>query len=217
MPLMMPSRFALVLAALLPAAVRADDSLRCDGGIVSVGDSKLDLLGKCGWPALREERAGERTAVLRERGASVLVQRTVTASPERWTYDFGPNRFLQVVVVELGRVVRVERGGYGHERPAAGPPGSPLPRARCAARFREGETSYEVLTRCGEPAFRDARVDVHTRVQGDAASPVLLADSVEVTVEVWAYDFGPSTFVRLLTFEDGTLVRIETGGYGYAR
>jgi hypothetical protein len=37
-------------------------------------------------------------------------------------------------------------------------------------------------------------------------------DVVE-TVE-WTYDFGPSFFVYYLTFENGILVRIESGGYG---
>jgi hypothetical protein len=209
-------RLTLALACALslhPLAAGAD-SLRCDGGIVSTGDSKLDLVAKCGWPALREERTGEHVTVLRERRGPFTTKRTVSATSERWTYDFGPRRFIEIVRLELGRVVGVERGGYGYERAAAaGPPA--LPRARCAARFHEGESAYEVLARCGEPAFRDARLDVRTRILEDGS--VLQADSVDVTVELWTYDFGSSTFVRLLTFEDGRLVRIETGGYGYAR
>jgi hypothetical protein len=61
MPVHRPSLAAVAaLLALAPPGARAD-SLRCDGGIVSVGDTKLDLLGKCGRPALEDVRAEERT------------------------------------------------------------------------------------------------------------------------------------------------------------
>jgi Protein of unknown function (DUF2845) len=61
------------------------------------------------------------------------------------------------------------------------------------------------------------RADVRTRFLGDERAPVVRGDSVTVTVELWTYDFGPSSFVRHLTFEDGTLLRVDTGSYGYAR
>jgi hypothetical protein len=35
-----------------------------------------------------------------------------------------------------------------------------------------------------------------------------------VEIEEWMYDLGPSLFVYYLTFENGVLVRIESGGYG---
>ncbi len=204
-------------AALLPARASADGSFRCDGGLVSVGDSKLDLVGKCGWPALQEDHLGEQTTIVQERRADGAWTRAVTVSTERWTYDFGPNQFIQIVILELGKIVRIERGGYGYGRDADRKPPA-VPRARCVdPTFHEGETTYDVLARCGEPAFRDLRVDVQTRILGDEHAPLVQAASVNVTVEVWTYDFGPSTFVRLLTFEDGKLVRIETGSRGYAR
>lgn len=203
---------ALCLAS-LPMRAGADGSLRCAGGLVSAGDYKLDLVGKCGWPALREH-VSDRTAVQQDGMGRI---RSATASTERWTYDFGPNRFIQLVVLELGRIVSIERGGYGYQGEPRGPEAT-LPRARCPnAVFHEGESSYDVLTRCGEPAFREARVDVRSLVLGGEGAPVIQAESVRVTVELWTYDFGPASFVRHLVFEDGKLVRVETGSYGYAR
>ena len=38
-----------------------------------------------------------------------------------------------------------------------------------------------------------------------------------VSVEVWVYDFGPQTFTRLLEFENGKLVKIEAGSWGYSQ
>lgn len=209
------SVLVVVGLVLLPAVVTADDSLRCSGGLVSVGDSKLDLVGRCGRPAL-EESEGEHTVALREWRGGGWWSHRVTAARERWTYDFGSNQFIHIVTLELGKIVRIERGGYGYgKEPAAAQP--PIPRARCAERsFHEGDAVYDVLTRCGEPAFREVRLDVRARVSSDGG-PVVEAQSVTVAVEVWTYDFGPGTFVRHLTFEDGKLVRIETGSYGYAR
>jgi Protein of unknown function (DUF2845) len=217
---MLALRSALCSAALalLPgaaASAASDGSLRCDGGIVSVGDSKLDLVGKCGWPALQEDLVADRTTAVLERRGATSFTRSVTVKTERWTYDFGTNRFIQSVLLQSGKIVRIERGGYGYGNAAAAPQPA-IPRARCAeALFHEGEGPYEVLSRCGEPVFREIRVDARTRTLGDESS--FVADSESVIVEIWTYDFGPRSFVRHLTFEDGRLVKIETGSYGYAR
>lgn len=217
MPSLRSAACAAALALLASSARASDGSIRCDGGIVSVGDSKLDLVGKCGWPALQEDLVGERTATVFERRGQVAFNRSVTSRTERWTYDFGKNRFLQIVLLDGGRILRIERGGYGYGE-AAAEPRPPIPRARCKdAVFHEGEGTYEIQARCGEPVFRESRADTRTRVVSDDPARAAQADSVTVTVEIWTYDFGPSAFVRHLTFEDGKLVRIDTGSYGYAR
>ncbi len=186
----MPRLF--VAATLLLAAGGASaDSVRCDGGIVSVGDSRLDLVAKCGWPALQEAEPIATTPYV---DAGLLI--------ERWTYDFGPRRFTQVVSLQGGIIVAIDRGGYGY---ALDPPRDPppdaaaIPRARCeVGAFHVGDRTFDVLSRCGEPAFRDLR-----------HGPTV--------VEVWTYDFGQRQFVRHLEFQGGKLVRIRTGSYGYAR
>jgi hypothetical protein len=63
------ARFAAALVALAPAAARAESALSCADGIVSVGDAKVDLLGKCGRPALREWRIEERSRLDVQGGA----------------------------------------------------------------------------------------------------------------------------------------------------
>src|SRR5512140_3555876 len=113
---------AVTLATLLPCAALAssDSSIRCPGGIVSLGDATIDLLGKCGEPALREGHADLTSVAYRTDGAQ--VKRATAVAVERWTYDFGPQQFLRFVSVEGGKVVAVDRGGWGYrrgERPAA--------------------------------------------------------------------------------------------------
>jgi len=63
--------------------------------------------------------------------------------------------------------------------------------------IQEGFTFVEVLERCGTPAFETQR-------------PEWLVPGVVVFVDEWTYELGRNRFRRLLTFENGRLVRIET-------
>lgn len=63
----------------------------------------------------------------------------------------------------------------------------------CGGRIVEvGDTTYEVLAKCGEPNYRDVFFDSET----------------------WFYDFGPHKFIRILTFVYSKLYYIEKGRYG---
>ena len=59
-----------------------------------------------------------------------------------------------------------------------------------------GLTPFEVLERCGSPEFEMQFADY--RYPG-----------ILVHVDEWTYDLGRNKFRRLLTFENGRLVRIE--------
>lgn len=232
---------ALALGAAALARPARADSLRCDGGLVSVGDTKLDLLGKCGQPALAEARPVERAGALLTPGQRLQASRTVAGTVETWTYNFGPRRFTSVVTLEGGRVVRVERGGYGYDLPGAGGPAF-IPRARCDyLALREGDRAFDLLARCGEPASRDVAVVTRRvavlareavpgrREPGEAPGPerrrergpggaAIVEEAADtVTVEVWAYDFGPQVLVRLVELEDGVVTRVDTAGHGYSQ
>ena len=90
-----------------------------------------------------------------------------------------------------------------------------------------GDRKFEVLTKCGEPTYRDVRYE--KRVKRDLyrdlfpprepreseryRDPLFVEEMV--AVEEWVYNFGSLQFVRYLTFENGILVNIETGDYGY--
>jgi hypothetical protein len=204
---------ALTLAsiAVATASHASDSSLRCDGGIVSLGDSELDLLGKCGEPALRHSRTEERATVAREedRGVSgVRVATTVRA----WTYNFGPQRFLYVVTLEGGKVVGIERGGYGYDPGQVEAARERKPASCDAASFRVGALALDLLARCGEPASKDVRRVEPIRSEGEA---ITAGPSVEI--EVWTYDLGPRRFAQIVTLEGGKVVSVERGGYGYQR
>jgi hypothetical protein len=191
-------RSTVVVAALaslvhVSAAAASESSLTCAGGLVGIGDATIDLLGKCGAPALRESRVAD----------------------ERWTYDFGPQRFLMFVALDGGRVVGIERGGYGHGD--ASPLPVAIPRATCeTGALHVGDAKVDLLARCGEPAAIDVRYEApRLTVTGVSAASALRAGPAEV--EVWTYDFGPNAFLRFVVLQDGMVTRVDTGSYGYAR
>lgn len=203
---------ALVLLAAGPAA--ADSSLRCDRGIVSVGDTKLDLLGKCGVPTLRDVREVERgQALVAQDGVIAVRGRSVAAEVEQWTYDFGPNHFTQLVTLEGGKITAIERGSYGYPTDAAREvPGIPV--ARCdSSALQEGATKLDLLAKCGAPASIDRRT-VERGATVDAGGGKRLVSST-VELEVWSYNFGPNRFLHLVTLENGRVIQVERGGYGY--
>jgi hypothetical protein len=76
-----------------------------------------------------------------------------------------------------------------------------------------GDRMFEVLQLCGEPDYREVRDDKRFfRIFRDGRFIEILE---EVEVEEWTYNLGPYQFIRILRFENGRLVEIETGDYGF--
>jgi len=73
-----------------------------------------------------------------------------------------------------------------------------------------GDLKYEVRAKCGEPAWKDYR---HEEIVESPDSPVEISRFVDI--EDWTYNFGPQKLLRILTFRDNRLERIDTGGYGF--
>jgi hypothetical protein len=205
---------AVLLATLiLPRTASADgteSSIRCARGVVSVGDATIDLVGKCGAPALREVTAYGSGAVVT---AGPVYGRLNVATSERWTYDFGPQQFLMLVAVEGGKVVAIERGGRGYARAEESAP--PIPRATCdVSAVKVGDTKLDVLTRCGDPALMEMRKE--NLALGSSQGALVLSRQAPRDVEVWTYDFGPQQLVRFVVLADGRVIRVDTGSHGYA-
>ena len=72
----------------------------------------------------------------------------------------------------------------------------------------QGQWTYEVLEQCGEPIETHVRTIFLGVNNGYAIHGFAAAATIEV--EEWVYDLGPHRLRRLLRFEDGQLVRIET-------
>jgi hypothetical protein len=104
---------------------------------------------------------------------------------------------------------------------------SPAHGFRCNGRIvTEGDYSYDVLSRCGEPdhveAWEEERIsrdfyrplEPHRRRDNELyREPFLVKE--HVLIEVWTYNLGRQRLTRYLRFENGRLVEITTGDYGY--
>jgi len=213
----MSLRILLLTFLIARGALAADQSMPCEGGWIELGSRTIDLLGRCGRPALAVTEREERGTRSKSRDRHTEAERRVTLVVEHWTYDFGPSRFLYFVTLEDGKVTSLGQGPYGTSSTQARAQAAGIPRARCTSNsFREGESTYELLARCGDPAVRDVREESRTESVRTAGSE---EDSVTryFTTEVWTYDLGPKQFVRFVVIEDGRVVRLGTGNYGYSQ
>jgi uncharacterized membrane protein len=88
-----------------------------------------------------------------------------------------------------------------------------------------GDSRYRVRSICGDPDDAWQRVEYRT-MSGRVVGPCYRVNSkirckhteehvIEYVIDVWTYDFGKSRFVQYLTFEQGQLVRVESGSYGH--
>lgn len=87
-----------------------------------------------------------------------------------------------------------------------------------------GDSKWDVLRKCGQPD--DVEVWVEKRIEPYYSEPFssgqrfyvppsAFASVLYVTVQQWIYNLGPNQFIRILTFENNRLIRIDSGDYGY--
>ena len=78
-----------------------------------------------------------------------------------------------------------------------------------------GASPWDVQTVCGDPAQVSDTVELVLKPMYDAQGRVAGHLPVGVPKQVWTYNFGSSRLMYILTFLEGTLVKIDTGGYGH--
>lgn len=107
---------AFVFFATLSAGGATAQALHCQNRVVSVGDPTSRVRSLCGEPTDVVQRTETRARAVHRRGPGgsiVSDSVAVTVQLEQWTYDFGPSRFVRVLVFEDGRLVRIDTLGYG--------------------------------------------------------------------------------------------------------
>ena len=187
----------LTVAALLIApGVAGAQSLRCEGRLVGVGDTAFQLRALCGAPdhvAVQPVLRAEGVIDPQLGNDLIYTQQEV----ELWTYVGGAGDLTRLVTVERGLVTNIQTlprvvrdSDPGCER------GAP----------RAGATSGEVRLRCGAPV--DISTWTEERVQ---RRPDGFERRWRVQRARWVYDLGPGRFLRILTFEGGRLLKVETG------
>lgn len=84
----------------------------------------MELIQKCGTPASASYRMEKRTIRIKKysdlqtyprlpNGTVVEVEKEVEVPIEEWIYNFGPQQFMQLVLIEDGRIRSISDLGYG--------------------------------------------------------------------------------------------------------
>jgi hypothetical protein len=78
-----------------------------------------------------------------------------------------------------------------------------------------GASPWDVQAICGDPAQINDTIELMLKPVYDLRGSVAGHLPVEVPKQVWTYNFGSSRLMYILTFLEGALVKIDTGGYGH--
>lgn len=102
-----------IAAAGLALAQPAAAAMRCGSDLVTRGDHKIEVLHKCGDPALVEPRGFQQYVYPHYLGG-VHPYVAAYGYVEDWTYNFGPRRFMRLVRFADSKVVRIISLDYGY-------------------------------------------------------------------------------------------------------
>ena len=69
------------------AGVNEFDSCRCNNGIATKGDTKIEVRQDCGNP-------------------TYITSNSQRGCPELWVYNFGPNEFMQAICFDRSGIVK---------------------------------------------------------------------------------------------------------------
>ena len=78
-----------------------------------------------------------------------------------------------------------------------------------------GASPVDVQAICGNPVQVIDTIEVVLKPVYDPLGRAAGHVPVGVPKQVWTYNFGSSRLMYILTFLEGELVKIDTGGYGY--
>jgi len=90
------------------AAAQQTGAMRCQNGIVSVGDNIPDVVKKCGPPTFQDRREQTRSGGNRRSWSSENV------TVDDWVYNFGPQEFMYQIIFHNGRVAKIQSLEHGY-------------------------------------------------------------------------------------------------------
>ncbi len=187
---------SLLFVSIVSGSSYASD-MRCNDRLVSLGDSKAEVIAKCGEPVFSNVVAYEKDRTTTDNVHAVEI------ALEQWTYNLGPNTFLKILTFRGGELVSIEDGQRVSED------------ADNTKRFTAsiGDTQADILQRYGQPLYKEVvsveSTHYKSSLQLDGGKTMQTTDEL---LEQWSYSFGPGTFLKVLTFRSGRLVKIEDGG-----
>jgi len=100
-------------AAMHMAVASETTSMRCNGSVISVGDSKADVLTKCGEPIYKEkvghQTTGRVTTGLKSLNSAEHEYEETETDREEWLMNVGSGQFFRVLTFEGSELVKIEK------------------------------------------------------------------------------------------------------------
>jgi hypothetical protein len=115
---------SIFVVLMLTMTAHAQQDFRCGSYIVKTGDSKMDVLMKCGEPAMREEagadtsgRYGASTSYRGNQSYTQGAYQESTSRVELWYYNCGEGQFNRILEFLAGTLVAI----YTSDQRGVGP------------------------------------------------------------------------------------------------
>lgn len=118
--------FVVITHGILTAESAQALAFRCNSYVIDVGMHKMEVMQKCGLPAARDYRTERRRIGTRQMDQyavrlphpipssangvrnSLEFERETEIQIEEWVYNFGPQRFMQLLRFEDGRLKQIQ-------------------------------------------------------------------------------------------------------------
>src|SRR5687767_1082953 len=99
----------LVLLALGAPTVVEAETFRCGTKLIYEGDTRAEVVSRCGDPTEIDQRSVWRRPLIWFHGRPYHVGTDLVEIPvEIWTYNLGPHKLMRRLRFEDGRVVEIE-------------------------------------------------------------------------------------------------------------
>jgi hypothetical protein len=114
----MSARFFVLAAgllALLAVPEAPADTLRCGSRLVHEGDTRAEVIAKCGEPTEVQRSSIWRRPTYWYHGYPMVLGNDAVEIPvETWIYNLGSNQLMRRLRLEDGIVINIETLGYGY-------------------------------------------------------------------------------------------------------
>lgn len=109
-----PGALVTLLLALLACTPARADSMRCGTRLVHDGDTRAEVIARCGEPTDVERRSIWRRPTYWHHGRAITLGTDFVEIPvELWLYNLGSSQLMRRLRFEDGRLVEIETLGYG--------------------------------------------------------------------------------------------------------
>ena len=166
----------------------------CKNKLVQEGLTKGEVRSLCGEPAFEDRRDEDRVEKPDNGNEDIVIRVTV----DEWMYNFGPDKFIQVLIFEKGRLQKIIAGEYGWVSLDENKMHCP------SLSLLLGASKSEIFVKCGKP---DEKNSWQKSFKSDNKSRS--NKQIKQTFEEWTYHSVDGKEL-VFKFTDGRLVSVNT-------